>query len=119
MQGLPRVLAWGWRVDFVGIDVLLDSFLDSRFESLQEVHERFAGAAAQHGQGIVPIGGDGDAADRANDADGYLAVVDQRLDMGEERFVGGSHVSTLRSQAAWRQAGCRIGATFHGSSSSI
>ena len=82
--------------------------------------QSLAVAAHQHSQGVVFIGGHGDAADGVHFADGDFAIVDELGDVrqGQEVDHGVAIDWPLLYAATWF-AGDRLGATFHGSNSSM
>jgi len=50
-------------VDLVGIDIFIESFGDGLIKPGQQLREGSSLAAAEHGQAVVAVGGNGDAAD--------------------------------------------------------
>ena len=107
----------GAGVDLVGEDVLGDGESYGEVQSGEKFGKCFVVAAAEHGDAIASVGGDGDGADGFQDAEGDLSVVDEGSEVGQQ--VGdGVLLRTLLYAAAWSGTGSFF-ATFQGSSSSM
>jgi hypothetical protein len=73
----------GRRVDFVGVDVLGERFIDGLVEADEQLCKSLVRTAGQHGQAVVSIGGHGDAANRNYHPDGDFAIGNQVRDVGK------------------------------------
>jgi len=51
----------GRRVDFIGVNIFGERFVDSLVEAGEQLGQGFARTAEQHGQAIIFVGGHGDA----------------------------------------------------------
>jgi len=107
-------------IDFVGEDVVFECLDDGLIETGQQLGQSLALAAHEHRQGVVLVGGHGDAADRVHLSERDFAIVDELGDVrqGQEVDHGVAIDWPLLYAAAWF-ASDRLGATFHGSNSSM
>ena len=80
----------GLAVNLVGEDAQGEPLVDSLVEAGEQLKQALTTAAHQHGVGAVFIGGGGDATDRAQHADGDLAVFDQLRDVGKRQGGNGT-----------------------------
>ena len=72
-------------IDFVGIDVFSERFVDGLIETSEQLGQGFASAADQHSQAIISVGGGGDTAHRTKHAYGDLPVGNQLRDVRQGR----------------------------------
>ncbi len=76
-RGWLRGGGLGSGVDFVCEDVFAEGEADGVVEAREQLGQRLVVAANQHGEAVIAICGGGDAANRFEDAEGNLAVVDE------------------------------------------
>ena len=81
--GRVESLCCGRVVDFVRADFIVEGFAHSQVESFEELWQRFAFAANQHGQALMGIVCNGDTSHWPDHADGDLPVPDQLGDVGQ------------------------------------
>ena len=83
---LPEASAFGWRINFVGEDVLCEGEGHGKIEALEQLEEGLALAADEHGEAVRAIDCGGDAAHRFEHADGNLFLSRSgRRDAAEDR----------------------------------
>jgi hypothetical protein len=95
--------------------------VDSLVEAGEQLKQTLTTAAHQHGVIAVFIGGGGDASDRAQRADGDLAVVDQLRDVGKRQCGHGTVGLGLGFRFLFYTLACggTLATRFHGSNSSM
>jgi hypothetical protein len=70
-------------VDLVSKDVFVECSGDSLVKAGEQLRERFAITAPEHGDTMATLSGDSNASDRLHDADGDLAMVNKVGDIGQ------------------------------------
>ena len=106
-------------VDLVGEDAEGERLVDGPVEAGEQLEQTFSTAAHQHGVIAVFIGGGGDASDRAQRADGDLAVIDQLRDVGKRQDAHGTLCLGFRFLFYTLACGGTVATRFHGSNSSM
>lgn len=108
----------GGSIHFVDEDVIDHGFGHSQVEPGEQLSEGLSCSAAEHGESMATFSGDSDASSGRHDADDDLAMFDETGDVMKRREVGLLIFDWCVYAARWF-ASSRLGATCHGSNSSI
>jgi hypothetical protein len=87
-------------VHFVGKHIVGHGACDGHVEPCQQLLERLAFPAAEHGDALPAFAGHGDTASWLHDSDNDLAVVDEVFDVGQSREVEGGFAVFWKIYAA-------------------